>query len=181
MEVEARVKVDNLEKLKQQLAGLGAEFLKEKTQVDSIFKKKGEEFKQQGSGDFILRIRESDKNIFTFKSLTDRAGVWVEHETEIGNPEDMKKILERTGFSKAITMTKKRLQGKLGDFEVCLDDIKELGTYMEIALDSLDGNTAKKRIVELLAQLGFPKDRIIHKGYVALIFESMGVIYNSTG
>jgi predicted adenylyl cyclase CyaB len=181
MEVETRVKVDDLQQLKSKLVKLGASFSSEKCQADTIYKRKGEEGKTQGPGDFILRIRESTKNLFTLKALTDKAGVWVEHETEISNPEEMKKILDTAGFAVSFTMTKKRIPGELQDFEICLDDIKEIGTYMEIALDSTDGASAKKRIVELLASLGFSEDKIIHKGYVAMIYETKGVRFNQTG
>tara|TARA_Y100000310_G_scaffold240778_1_gene244682 strand:- start:1648 stop:2202 length:555 start_codon:yes stop_codon:yes gene_type:complete len=181
MEVEARVKVDSLEEVKEKLVGLGAEFYKEKNQVDSIFKKKGDELKPQGPGDFILRIRESDKNFLTFKALTETTGAWVEHETEVQNAEEMNEILVKSGFSKALTMTKKRLCGALDDFELCLDDIKELGTFIEIALDSDDEKKAKEEIVGLLNKLGFDESQIVHKGYVAILFERQGVKFNGTG
>jgi len=181
MEVEARVKVNNLEEIKEKLIGLGAEFYKEKTQTDSIFKKKGDELKPQGPGDFILRIRESDKTFLTFKALTETTGAWVEHETEIQNAEETKAILLKLGFAKALSMTKNRLSGKLDDFELCLDDVKELGTYMEIALDSSDEKKAREDILKLLNKLGFDENQIVHKGYVAMLFERLGVKFNGTG
>jgi predicted adenylyl cyclase CyaB len=181
MEIEARVKVDDLEKVKSQLTGLGAEFYKEKVQVDSIFKRKGEELAPQGPGGFILRVRESDKNTLTLKALTEKAGVWVEHETEVSNVEEAKQILLKADFSKVFTMTKKRISGRLGDFELCLDDIKELGTYIEVALDSPDSRKSKEKIVRLLNKLGFEESQIIHKGYVAMLFERLGVTFSGTG
>ena len=133
-------------------------------------------------GNFILRIRKSTKNSLTFKALTDRAGVWIEHETEISDPEQLRSILEKIGFVERVSMHKTRLPGKLDDFELCLDDIEELGTYMEIALDSEDGNKAKDRIMGLLAKLGFSEKDIEHKGYVALLFEKLhGVRFKGTG
>lgn len=181
MEVEVRVKVDNLEEIKNKLIALGAEFYKEKIQVDSFFKRKGEELAPAGPGNVLLRVRESDKNKLTFKALTEQTGVWIEHETEISNPEETKLMLEKIGFSKVTTMTKKRISGKLDEFELCLDDIKELGTYLEIALDSSDGEAAKKKLIELLNKLGFDESQIIHKGYGAMLFERLGVKFEGTG
>jgi predicted adenylyl cyclase CyaB len=175
MEIEAKVKVEDLEQVKQKLIQMGAQFSEKKKQIDHIFKPKGKEFAEQGPGDYIWRIRESARNKLTFKALTETAGVWVEHETEIKDPEEMKKILLKSGFSQVLIMTKERTPGELGDFELCLDDIKELGTHLEIALDSNDEKIAKKRIVELLGKLGYGESQIIHKGYVAILFERMGV------
>lgn len=178
MEIEAKVKVESLNAVKKKLIDMGAQFSEKKKQVDYIFKQKGKEYAEQGPGDYIWRIRKSARNTLTFKALTETAGVWVEHETEIGNIEEMKKILLKSGFSQVLTMTKERTPGELGDFELCLDDIKELGTHLEIALDSTDEKTAKKRIVELLNKLGYDENQIIHKGYVAILFERMGVRFS---
>lgn len=181
MEVEAKVKVENLESVKKKLLSMGAEFHPEKRQADYFFKRKGHELDPQGPGDFLLRVRVSSKNFLTIKVLTDRAGVQIEHETEIGNPEAARKLLEAAGFSQFLTMTKTRIPGKLEDFELCLDDIKELGTHLEIALDSQDSHKAKERIVELLGKLGFHENDIIHKGYVTILQERMGVRFDGTG
>jgi predicted adenylyl cyclase CyaB len=181
MEVEARVKVDDMESLKKKLLSMGAEFYQEKRQHDSIFKRKGHELDTQRPGDFILRIRESSKNSLTVKVLTDRPGVWIEHETEIADPEAARRLLEAAGFAQVLTMTKTRIPGTLDGFELCLDDIKELGTHLEIALDSQDGHGSKKRIVELLGKLGYREKDIIHKGYVVMLFERLGVKFEGTG
>jgi predicted adenylyl cyclase CyaB len=181
MEVEAKVRVPRLEEMRKRLESMGAVFYPEKRQHDSIFKRKGEELAPQKPGGFILRVRESSKNTLTIKVLTDRAGVWIEHETGISDPKAAKDLLEAAGFAQVLTMTKARIPGKLGDFELCLDDIKELGTHLEIALDSQDGNAAKKKIVELLGKLGFQEKDVIHKGYVAILFERLGVTFDGTG
>lgn len=99
----------------------------------------------------------------------------------IENPVEMHKILEMIGFSRVLTMTKTRIPGRLGEFELCLDDIKELGTHLEVALDAPDGNLAKRKIVAFLKKLGFSEKEIIHKGYVAMLFERLGVKFEGTG
>ena len=105
----------------------------------------------------------------------------IEHETQIADPKAARSILKAAGFSLCLTMTKKRIPRKLGEFEMCLDDIKELGTHLEVALDSQDGALAKKKIVELLGKLGYKESDIIHKGYVVILFERMGVEFKGTG
>ena len=132
----------------------------------------------QKSGSYILRIRsENDKSIFTMKVLTGKQGIWEEYETEISNKEEMEKILDKMGYVKVISKVKTREQGQLGEFEINLDKIEGLGDFVEFQLISDNGEEAKKRILELIEKLNLPKENIIHKGYVRLLFEKMGVEY----
>ncbi len=181
MEVEVRAKVDDLSSIRSRLEEMGAVFGKETRQADRIFKRRGEEKKEQGPGDFILRVRDNHKKKFTFKGLTETTGAWEEHEVEIDDAEEMIKILERTGFAECLAMTKRRIIGKLDDFEVCLDDIKELGTYIEVELGSDNAQEAKDMIMGLLKKLGIDESNVEHKGYVALLFEKQGVVFKGTG
>jgi len=181
MEVEAKVELKDLEEIKKKLISLGAKFFKEKKQDDIFFYKKGAENKVQGPGDFVLRIRESDKNTFTFKALTDRTGFWVEHETEISSPREMKIILEKTGFVEMTAMHKKRIPGELGEFELCLDDVKELGKFLEVALESEEGEKSERKLVDFLKKLEFDEKEIIHKGYGAMMFAKLGIKFDGTG
>lgn len=178
MEIEARVKVEDFESLEKKLKSIGAEFFEKKKQVDSIYKPKGTEFESQGPGSFLLRIRKSKKNSLTYKSLTKTTGAWIEYETEITNPEEMEKILLNSGFALVYTMTKERLPGKLDEFEICLDNIKELGKYIEVALESDNRKEARNKIEEFFLRIGFDKDQIIYQGYGEMMFKNLGVKYN---
>jgi len=177
MEIEARVKVENLSSLKEKLEKDGAVFEKEKKQHDVLFRPKGKEFAEQGPGDFALRIRRSgNKSILSFKALTDKAGVWIEHETEISNPDEAAEILDLIGLGKCFDMHKTRIEGKINEFVICLDDIKELGTYMEVEIIDDNAEQAKKKIIEFLQKYGFEEKDIIHKGYVRILFEKHGTV-----
>ncbi len=178
MEIEVKVKVDNLEDAKKKLLNLGTKFEAPKKQIDDYYKLKGREKETQKSGSYLLRIRrENNDSFFTMKVLTGKQGIWEEYETKISNPDDMKKILEKMGFVKVISKIKTRERGTFGDFEINLDRIEGLGDFVEFQLISDNGEVAKKRILNLIDKLKLPKDNIIHKGYVRLLFEKMGVKY----
>ncbi len=178
MEIEVKVKVENLEEVKKKLESIGAKFGSPKKQVDNYYKQKGKEMELQKAGSFLLRIRsENEKSILTMKLLTGKQGVWEEYETEISNKKDMERILEKLGFVKVISKVKTREQGKLNEFEVNLDKIEGLGDFVEFELISDNSEEAKKRILRLIEKLKLPKENIIHKGYARLLFEKMGVEY----
>ncbi len=177
MEIEARVKINDFEALEQKLVSIGAEFFMKKKQTDYVYKTKGKELESLGPGSFILRVRESNKNVLTYKSLTKNPGVFEEYETEISNPKAMKKIITSSGFGLVYTMVKTRIPGKLEDFTLCLDDVEGLGKYMEIELDSDEEDIAMERINGLFEKIGFKPEEITRKGYSLMILEKLGVGY----
>ena len=137
MEVELKVKIENLEEIKKKLKELGTEFEAPKKQVDVYYKQRGKESEKQTKGSYLLRIRrENDDSFLTMKVLTGKQGVWEEYETKISNPDEMEKILDKLGFVKVISKIKTREQGKLNDFEVNLDTIEGLGNFVEFQLIS---------------------------------------------
>lgn len=178
MEVEAKVRVSNLKEVKRKLVKLGAKFSKIKTQADFYYKEKGKELEPQRPGSSLLRIRHQGKKKFlTLKALTEQEGAWIEHEVEIDSDDKMHNLLLALGYTRALTITKERTPGMFGEFELCLDDIQELGLYLEISLDSEDKENAKKKLVSFLNSLGFKEEYIEHRGYARILFEKMGVKY----
>jgi predicted adenylyl cyclase CyaB len=166
MEIEARVKIKDVEKLKQQLIKLGATFAGQTTQEDRYFYTKEQmEKKAQGPGSFVLRTRKSDKCFLTYKAFTTQLGAWDEHEVQINDAEKMNDILLKSGFVQILHLVKSRIKGELDEFELCVDDVKELGTYLEVALEGKDKKTARKKLLELLGNLGFNEKDIEHRGY----------------
>jgi len=98
---------------------------------------------------------------------------------EIDNVEEMKNILEKAGFTRILTLTKERKMGKLREFEINLDRVRELGNYVEIALES-DRHDARKDLIDFIKELGFTEGQIEHRGYAAIIWHSMGIKFEGT-
>ena len=179
MEIEAKVKVEDLEKIKQELINLGAKFGEPKTQEDRYFYPKENVGKVQGPGSLVLRIRKSKNCFLTFKALTERLGVWDEHEVIIDDPEIMKTILEKSGFVEVLHLVKSRIKGHLGEYELCLDDLKDTGKYFEVALEDMDKVEARKKLLELLNKLKFKEENIEHRGYGEILLAENGVKFNN--
>ena len=181
MEIETKIKTDDLEAMKNKLVEMGAEFWDTVIQEDDWFKQKGKEMETQKPGSYILRIRkQGERSFFTFKALTETTGAWVEHETTIDNPDEMQEILKKIGFKKMITITKERTVGKLGEFGVCIDKVKELGNYVEFEIISDDVEQGKKKIDDLFKKLKVSEEQVEHRGYAAIIFQNMGVKFEGT-
>ncbi|MFQ5647646.1 MAG: class IV adenylate cyclase [Candidatus Aenigmatarchaeota archaeon] len=175
MEIEVKVRLEDLEEMKRKLAGRGAVFEEPVVQEDRYFKPKGFEKKVQVPGDFIVRIRKAwGKVILTSKILTEVRGAWIENETDITDPEEMEKILLLTGLVNAFNINKIRHIGKLGEFEICIDDVKELGKFMEVCLIADEHEQTRERIISFLKELGFSDKDIDTRGYGEIIGEKLG-------
>ncbi len=143
---------------------------------DKLFKTPGWENRESGPGDFILRLREEgDRSILTWKSFTDVRGAWLEHETGILDPLAMERIILGSGFELALELHKERTKGQLGEFELCLDKVKELGDFLEVALESERKVEPRERIRTFMGNLGISPDIMESRGYPEMIFEDMGI------
>ncbi len=163
MEVEVKARVNDLNALRRKLESKGASFSPPAMQSDAYFKPaRGVE----GPGAWILRIRDSGgKKTLAMKVFTDVRGAWIEHETGIEDEKQVRKMLEVLGLPNAFMFNKKRVRGRLGDFELCLDDVRELGKFIEVALDSEEKDNARERIREFIRSLGISDKDIDNRGY----------------
>jgi adenylate cyclase, class 2 len=181
VEVESRVKlnVGEQEQIIGKLAArqivLGAPVL----QRDVYFTERGFRDRVHGPGSAIVRVRYTPFEItLNMKRLTDRDGVWEEVETRIEDGDVAERILDAMGAELAIIVTKTRRSGHLGEIEIQIDDVEDLGTYLEVAVQVDDEiHQARKSIDRLLRELGIPSDRVELRGYPVILLEQQGVSF----
>lgn len=168
MEIEIRAKINNLEKIEQNIIKLGAKLIKETKQVDEYF---GEINLYQKIGySFLMRVRdEEDKKFMTYKGAESKKdGVWEEYEFEIDDTKKSTDMFEAMGLEKIIVVNKYRKEYKFNDLTICLDAIDGLGDFIEIEfLNDKDFN--KNNLKKLMQKLNIKEDKIIHKGYVTML------------
>lgn len=175
-EVEVKARVFDKSKLLNKLKGLGCVLSEPIRQEDRIYFPKGVSFAILDKlNNPFLRIRiQEHKKIFTLKKSRSDELDNIEHETEIENSEEMDAIIKLLGFTPSIRVTKLRQKGKLGECEICIDEVENLGSFIEIEKIIPDSESKEKTIVELLKilhELGIePEDRVF-KGYDTLIYE----------
>jgi predicted adenylyl cyclase CyaB len=175
MEVEMKARIDDIEAMKQKLETKGVKFEGEAQQVDAYYKPENFNERPQGPGDWILRVRTSgDEKTLTIKVLTEITGAWIEHETGINNEEQARKIAETMGLINVFTFHKRRLFGQMGEFEVLLDDVKELGKYIEVALESEEKENTRKKIIDFMKTIGIEEKDVEKRGYGEIMGEKLG-------
>jgi len=170
-EIEAKLKVDSLEEVKQKLVELGAEFLQEQLQTDYYFDDDTSTLK---NSDQALRLRrqltgKTEKVLLTYKGpkSKDNFKKRQEIEIEIKDADSAEKLLFALGYEKALVFEKKRRTWQLGESVVALDELPLLGDFVEI-----EGPDDKK-IGDVQTNLGLANLPHIGESYASLIEQKL--------
>ncbi|WP_380676690.1 class IV adenylate cyclase [Salinigranum sp. GCM10025319] len=92
-----------------------------------------------------------------------------EHETGVDDGETMDAILRALGFEPAAVVEKERDRFRVGAYTVTLDDVTDLGEYVEVETGSDDVDSAREGAFALLADLGLDPDDQIRTSYLGLL------------
>jgi adenylate cyclase class 2 len=99
-----------------------------------------------------------------------------EYETNIENAAAARRLLEALGFNVLIVVDKTRKTWHYKDVEVAIDDVKELGTYVELEAKgkfaSID--EAKAHLYRVVEELGLKLGEQDLQGYPFLLLEKKG-------
>ena len=135
-EIEAKLKVDSLQKAAEALPGLGAEFLYEQLQRDYYFDDADTTFIKT---DRCLRLRRQliggeEKVFLTYKGPKQQGRLKrrQEIEIELSDGDLAEKLLLAVGYEKILVFEKKRRTWRLGRCEIALDELPLLGCFVEI-------------------------------------------------
>lgn len=175
IEVEIKAKIPNLESIKQKLKELNAEFVKTEKQADHIFGREKDLDKEHKiiDGYFSARIRErGDKLCVEFKEIN-RTGAGMEFSSPLASLESGFNFLSKLGFEKAFNILKVREIYKYYGFEISLDNVEQLGFFIEIEHPSKeDGDkTEALRGCNNLLNTIDPDATVEHKKYGDLMQE----------
>jgi len=169
IEVEIRAKVGDFDAIKQRFKEIGISFVKSERQMDKIFgaKKFLDSEHKIVEGGIVARIREIDDKIkLEFKEISREKG-GIELSCEAPNIEMAVKMLEKLDFEEAFTIKKDREVYSYQNFEICLDEVEQLGNFIEIekmvnSKEEMDA--AREECVNLLKQIS-PGAEITNEKY----------------
>jgi adenylate cyclase, class 2 len=183
MEVESKVRLDTgeVDRVADALSLCGIKAGEPESQRDVYFKERGFREHVQGPGSYLVRVRYSGgRTTLNMKRLTTQDGVWEETETPIGEGEVAENIIQALGAEPAVTVTKVRRMARLDDLEVIIDDVEELGLFLELAVET-DGDVASARlkIDSFLELLEIAPDRVELRGYPTMLLEEQGVKFSA--
>ena len=164
-EIEVKVPVD-LQEAQRKIKEKGGKFRKKVNQKDLYFKTSDEEKE-------ILRVRKTDgKTILGYKKIekSDNS-VFNELEVEVIDSDKMIDILDNLGFEEKVEIQKDRWYYDLDGVTLELNDIKDLGSYLDFEVISDDEKEAKEKIYGAMNELDYSKDDIEPRLYYELLEE----------
>lgn len=165
-EIEAKIKVEQLEPVIETLRALGAALQHTIRQTDSYFLDADGRLAQNDCG---LRIRRNlidgcESCRMTFKGA--RAGgpykSRPEFETGIEDAEVTAKIFESLGYARQFDVCKHRQVWSLDACEVCLDTVDHLGCFVEVE------GPGEAPIAGVLKKLNLHEAPVITQGYASM-------------
>lgn len=174
-EIEVKARVRDKMKLIERIESLNISLSQEIHQQDETFVDDnfGDYAKLQ-TGKNILRIRKNDsKYIFTLKQPQKNELDCIEKETEISKPEELRQAIILMGYKPMVKINKIRRKAKYGDYEICLDEVEGLGTYIEVEMitdDTEDSEYIQSQLFNFLETLGVNRSDQENHGYDTLIY-----------
>lgn len=173
-EIEVKARINDLDGLAKKLEKLGVVLSAPIVQNDITFvdENYGDYDKFQ-AGKNILRIRENNgKFIFTVKQPQSNELDAEEHETEITDSAEFKEALILMGYKPVVEIHKVRRKAKYKDYEICLDDVKELGSFVEVEKITEEENAEEiqEELFKFLESLGIKRENRVTNGYDTLVY-----------
>ena len=170
-EIEAKLKVDSLAETENKLGELGAKFLGEQLQTDYFFDDANETLTKS---DRCLRLRKQktgkNENYFlTYKGTKEKSNLKKrqEIESEISDAASFRKLLSALGYEQVLIVEKKRRLWQYENCEVALDQLPDLGDFVEIE------GPDEKDIANVQDILGLAESPHISKSYASLLNEKL--------
>lgn len=179
-EVEVKAKVENKEEIINKLNSLGFQFTQPIIQHDSIFLHNTIlSYDDIILGTNVLRIRKQQGKIkFTLKKAVENELSCIEHEIEVDNAEQMRKMLEHLEYKCLVEVKKTRQKANKNGISICVDQVEGLGTFIEV--EKMTDNENSKKIQEelflFLVSLGIKVEDRVHQGYDTMMYYKNNLI-----
>lgn len=170
LEVEAKARVRDYEKIEEAIIGLGGSFDREEIQVDTYFGHPLRDFKES---DEALRIRTVNSSDFfvTYKGpkVDDLTKTREEIEVGVGDFIKIRGIFEKLGFFEVFTVEKNRRYFVLDDSLIMLDRVVDLGDFVEVELEKEEYDPDE--VLDVLRSLGIEDEDFERRSYLGLLLE----------
>ena len=172
-EVELKFKVDNVEEVISFLEKNGCEISSMKCQYDTIYVENLDNV-ESTEGSVWLRVRKTDDSIeLNYKKQSAKKMESEEIEFEVGDYEKVNSFLKVLGFKEWVQVNKKRRHSKYKDYNICIDEVERLGTFVEIEVLVSEDNDVdyEKELLDVAVELGIETSDRINSHYDTMISE----------
>ncbi len=180
-EVEVKISIDSFDEIEQRILNLGAKKINQEVQIDSYFEHPCRTFSET---DEALRVRlrrplgkaehesQTDLVELTYKGpkIDSTTKTRIESSVKLNDVEEITSILENLGFKQVATITKKRQFFSLPQITISIDDVEDVGLFVELeSISNYDEITkARENIFAMVKKLGLKSTQSIRESYLEL-------------
>ena len=177
-EIEAKVRIDDPAAVEQACRKVAAVYGGAWRQSDRFFDHPDHRLLDKDSA---LRMRDETpldetarkvgrQAFLTYKGprRRGRTKVRAEYEVEVADPQMMATILAQLDYTETFSYEKRRRKWRLGEVEVTLDEVPQLGFFVEVEAPEED------RVEQTFERLGLGDRRPITDSYLQMLAEKLG-------
>lgn len=188
IEVEVKIPIQDSEKIRNSLLGIGARAINTESQIDTYFDHPCKSFWKT---DEALRVRSREPHPdvhvwmpypgplkeITYKGpkIDSISKTRAEASLGIENELDAELLLQHLGFKEVAKITKIRSFYALDEITVSIDDVAGVGMFLElerVVQDKSDVELARNAIMALVKKLELDPSSSVRKSYLELYLES---------
>ena len=171
-EIEVKAKIKDFDTLVYKLKEIGCILSEPIIQNDFIYNKKGVNLRDLNHNTPVLRIREQGEQIiFNLKKNRSNEIDCIEKEIEVSDKNILEDIFKLLDYKKTVEVHKKRRKGKYHDYEICLDEVQDLGSFIEVEkMSDEDGGKVQEELFNFLKTLGIRDEDRVLIGYDSMIW-----------
>ena len=184
IEVELKVMLEprEAESLARRLSEIG-ERVDARHQVDDYYSPVTRSFLDAEFPFEWLSLRARDgKSVLNYKHFHPEGAEKHTHcdewETEVDRPDELERILDALGISRVVRVEKRRTTYRLPGFEIALDEVVDLGDFIEIeaTIDQGGVDETREALLRLASDLGLRLEETDLRGYPYQLLARMGLV-----
>ncbi len=177
LEIEIKVRVPDIESVREKILKTGGIMSEKLTEHDTYYNAPHRDF---GVTDEALRLRETKtRTTITYKGPKDTimgSKIREEINLDIMDPVVFDTIITRLGFRPVAQVRKNREYYTYQDFTISLDQVQDLGEFVEIELLSEnDAASAAARVDAVAKEIGVTGERIT-SSYLELLLSTRSAV-----
>lgn len=177
MEVEIKARVKSLPPIRRRLRQLGAQRIKSVRQIDYYFSLYRRPYtKTKGS---VVRVRHWESEDRTTLEYDTGFNQYAAEEIEIdvSSLASVLQLLKKFKATQEVRVDKRREYYKKGQYEIVLDQVKGLGTFIEVEIDASNTTANHQRVVKFMSTLGISPDQLVAGRYNTMLLKKKGKKY----
>ena len=166
LEIEIKSKIESPETIERRVTEMGGTFKKVVVEEDLYFNHPSRDFAKT---DEAVRLRKTEGRFYlTYKGpkLDRLTKTREEISVEVKEWDSTAAFLKKLGFQEVQAIKKRRRYLKLNEYDIMLDDVKGLGSFIEV---EKHGKYNPQELIGFLASLGIKGSET--KSYLELMLE----------